>query len=113
VGRLATRHGRHQAPGTDAGRRAPYSHSIVNEHSNQFGCNGLASASQFHTDTLAFGPPGTSVGEGFRSIRRSETFRDRSTSIDVWCVQSRRTAMIREIGCEIFPAQTDGEFDPD
>jgi hypothetical protein len=59
-----------------------YSHSIINEAFKLLICKVPASASQIFTVIFTVNLSGTSIGAGFRAVRRKLTFRDLSTSID-------------------------------
>lgn len=64
------------------GALSPHSHSIVNEPSKLLIRKALDAAPQTFAVIPAVNLSGTSIGAGFRAIRRRVTFRDLSTSID-------------------------------
>jgi hypothetical protein len=59
-----------------------HSHSIINERSTLLIRKALAAARQTFTVSFTVNPSGTSIGAGFRTVRRKMTFRNLSTSID-------------------------------
>ena len=62
-------------------RRPPHSHSIINEPSKLLISKCLQVARSIFTVIFTVKVSGTSIGAGFRAIRRKVTFRDLSTSI--------------------------------
>jgi hypothetical protein len=72
-----------------------YSHSIINEPCKLLIRKALSAASQTFTVISTVNLSGTSIGAGFRAIRRKVTFRDLSTSIDSDdCCQLHRRARV-------------------
>jgi hypothetical protein len=75
----------------------PYhSHSIINEPSKLLIRNVFAASSQTFTVIFTVRMRSTSIGAGFRAVRRKLTFRDLSTSIDSddGCQRHRRASVL-------------------
>ena len=62
-------------------RRPPHSHSIINEPSKLLISQWFQAAMAIFTVIFTVKVSCTSIGAGFRAIRRKVTFRDLSTSI--------------------------------
>ena len=69
--------------------RGPYSHSIINERFNQSIFIVLSTAARIFTVTFTVNLPSASIGAGLQAVRPKLTFRDLSTSIDIYRLPRR------------------------